>query len=188
MIIMESLLLSDGITFFRDSNSPDMYFVKDRKVHPFSEISIDDAQTLRDDLEKYPKKLKALEQANINDPLKQIEKYASCVFGLFHPNFDFFNGKRRSFLFTPCSTRKNGTCPLDMILCNKGKFTAEGVTITRRQLEVLSMIKKGLPDKEASSKLFISLDTYKCHKQNLLHKLCFKNSSGLSYFATINCI
>ncbi len=180
---MKSLLSKGCIEFFRNPDRSDVFFVKDGRVHPFHEISIDDAQALRDDMELHPKKIKALEKAGIHKPLKQLEVYAGCVFGAFDSEPDFVAGKRACFEFSPCSLRGLGTCPFGDVVCDRGKFIMKDVVLTRRQVEVLSWVKKDLSDNESASRSFMSTNTYKRHMQNIRLLLGFRSSKSLAVFA-----
>ena len=180
---MKSLLANGCIEFFRNPDSSDVFFVKDGRVHPFNDISIDDAHALREDLEKHPNKIKALENAGINDPMKQLQAYAGCVFGAFDSEPDFVDGKRSGYEFSPCSIRWMGTCPFQETICDRGKFIMKDMVLTRRQVEVLSQVRKDFSDSESADALFITKHTYKRHKQNIRQMFGFRSSNGLAAFA-----
>lgn len=50
------------------------------------------------------------------------------------------------------------------------------ISLTRRETEILRLIRKGLLSKEIADKLCISIHTVNIHRQNLLQKLGVKNS------------
>jgi DNA-binding CsgD family transcriptional regulator len=181
---MKSLLSNGCIEFFRNPDSSNVFFVKNGQVHPFSEISLDDAEALRDDLELYPAKIRAIEKAGIVEPLKQLEVYAGCVFGAFDSEPDFIACKRTGYEYSPCSIRGMGTCPFKEIICDKGRFIMKDMELSRRQVEVLSKIREDLSDNEAADKLFISPQTLKRHAQNIRLKTGIRSSRGLAVFAT----
>lgn len=56
--------------------------------------------------------------------------------------------------------------------------------LTKRELEILSLVKKGLLSKEISDKLFISVHTVNTHRQRLLEKLGANNTIEAIIFAT----
>lgn len=55
--------------------------------------------------------------------------------------------------------------------------------MTKRQLEVLQLICKGLCYKQIAHELSISFETVKKLKKNMLHKVGAANSSQLVYIA-----
>ena len=56
--------------------------------------------------------------------------------------------------------------------------------LTKRELEILTLVKQGMLSKEISSKLYISLHTVNTHRQRLLEKLGANNSIEAIIFAT----
>jgi DNA-binding CsgD family transcriptional regulator len=56
--------------------------------------------------------------------------------------------------------------------------------LTKRELEILTLVKKGLLSKEISDKLFISVHTVNTHRQRLLEKLGANNTIEAIIFAT----
>lgn len=56
--------------------------------------------------------------------------------------------------------------------------------LTKRELEVLALVKQGLLSKEISSKLYISVHTVNTHRQRLLEKLGANNTIEAIIFAT----
>lgn len=55
--------------------------------------------------------------------------------------------------------------------------------MTKRQLEVLQLICKGLCYKEIADRLGITFETAKKHKKNMLQRLGAKSSGQLVYIA-----
>ena len=180
---MKSLLSNGCIEFFRDPDSSNVFFLKNGRVQPFSQISLDDAEALRNDLELHPEKIRAMENAGIHDPTKQLEIYAGCVFGAFDLYPDFVRGVRSGYEYTPCQIRSTGSCPYREVICNKGKLVMKNLVLTRRQVDVLSMTCEDITDYEASRVLNISVQTYKRHAQNIRIKTGIRNSKGLAAFA-----
>jgi DNA-binding CsgD family transcriptional regulator len=56
-------------------------------------------------------------------------------------------------------------------------------SLTKREKEILNYIAKGYTDKDIGEKLFISVATAKTHRNNLIKKLCLKNTASLAAFA-----
>jgi PAS domain S-box-containing protein len=59
-------------------------------------------------------------------------------------------------------------------------------SLTRRELEILKLIAKGMIDKEIADLLNISPLTTKTHRKNLHHKLHLKNTASIIHFAIDN--
>lgn len=100
---------------------------------------------------------------------------------------------------------------IQLVLCiysftslNKGDHTTSGTIInsangetlqsadlgfknilTRREVEVLKEIAKGSASKEISTKLFISKNTVDRHRQNIIEKLCVRNSTEACHAASL---
>lgn len=62
-------------------------------------------------------------------------------------------------------------------------FTDDTVKLTKREKEVLQLIKDGLLSKEISDKLAISINTVNIHRQNILQKTNTNNSIEAIQFA-----
>ena len=66
------------------------------------------------------------------------------------------------------------------------KPTAATIHLTKREHEVLKLIAEGVPTKDISKKLFISIKTVGSHKQKLLEKLELKSNADLIKYALRN--
>ena len=56
------------------------------------------------------------------------------------------------------------------------------ISLTKREKEILKMVKEGMMSKEVSEKLFISIHTVNRHRQNILEKMQVDNlSEAISY-------
>lgn len=58
--------------------------------------------------------------------------------------------------------------------------------LSAREIEVLTLITKGLINKEIADKLHISLTTVISHRKNITEKLGIKSVSGLTVYAVMN--
>lgn len=56
---------------------------------------------------------------------------------------------------------------------------ANEIIITRREMEILSLIAEGMTNNEMAAKLFISITTVDTHRKNLLEKFAAKNTAEL---------
>jgi DNA-binding CsgD family transcriptional regulator len=59
-----------------------------------------------------------------------------------------------------------------------------GVTLSKREIQILQMVKEGLLSKEISTNLDISLHTVNTHRQRVLEKLGANNSMEAVVFAS----
>jgi len=55
-------------------------------------------------------------------------------------------------------------------------------TLSRREIEIVQLIKEGLSSKEVAQRLDISLKTVEVHRYNILKKLNLKNTASLVNF------
>jgi DNA-binding NarL/FixJ family response regulator len=60
--------------------------------------------------------------------------------------------------------------------------TGEG-TLTNKEIEIVTLITRGLTSKEIAEKLFISVRTVETHRHNILKKLGLPNAAQLSVWA-----
>ncbi|MBK7854438.1 MAG: helix-turn-helix transcriptional regulator [Bacteroidetes bacterium] len=63
-----------------------------------------------------------------------------------------------------------------------GENTAQSEILTRREKEILGLILKGYTNKEMAEQLFISSETVKSHRKNILEKTGVRNSASLANF------
>ncbi|WP_338777762.1 response regulator transcription factor [Metabacillus sp. FJAT-52054] len=66
---------------------------------------------------------------------------------------------------------------------NKPEADVNPTPLSSRELEVLQLVAKGLPNREISDRLFISEHTVKSHLKNILSKLHLENRVQLTHYA-----
>lgn len=59
----------------------------------------------------------------------------------------------------------------------------EGVSLSKREIEIIQLIAEGLTNKEIADKLFLSSHTVNTHRKNIMHKLRLKNTAGIVIYA-----
>lgn len=59
------------------------------------------------------------------------------------------------------------------------KSSAQGVSLTKREVEILGLVARELTNQEIADKLFISVRTVETHRINLTQKLGVHNTAGL---------
>ena len=58
--------------------------------------------------------------------------------------------------------------------------------ITKREREIVSHLAEGLNSNEVAERLFISLETVKCHRKNIIEKTGARNTAHLIWLAMLN--
>jgi DNA-binding NarL/FixJ family response regulator len=66
-------------------------------------------------------------------------------------------------------------------LLNSRKKKEDG--ISAREMEVLYLLADGLTNKDIADRLFLSVNTVACHRQNIMRKLRLKNTAELTRYA-----
>ncbi|WP_189583630.1 LuxR C-terminal-related transcriptional regulator [Mongoliitalea lutea] len=131
------------------------------------------------DIEKHPKALACLVEADIVEEDEMISQYIRCRYSALDNDPDMINGKLQASEYVDCQLR--GTCPYEGRLCDLLK--APYGTLTKREIEVLRLIPEGLLDKEIGDQLGISILTVGVYMKNLREKTGCKNKAELVRFA-----
>jgi len=63
------------------------------------------------------------------------------------------------------------------------EYSCEGLNISEREVEIITLIAEGLSNKEVADKLFLSTHTVITHRKNIMSKLGVNNTAGLVLFA-----
>lgn len=64
-----------------------------------------------------------------------------------------------------------------------GEFTCNPISISEREIEIITLIAEGLTNIEISDKLFLSKHTVTTHRKNIMRKLGIKNTAGIVMYA-----
>lgn len=59
------------------------------------------------------------------------------------------------------------------------KATSQGISLTKREVEILGLVAREMTNQEIADKLFISVRTVETHRVNLTQKLGVHNTAGL---------
>lgn len=62
-------------------------------------------------------------------------------------------------------------------------YSCEGINISDRELEIITLIAEGYSNKEVADKLFLSTHTVTTHRKNIMNKLGINNTAGLVLYA-----
>lgn len=111
----------------------------------------------------------------------------------FASSLDFFIPRRSRTVITGENidlTRSESTIveQLDAILKNieRRQPDTESAELSQREIEVLSLVARGMINKEIADRLNISFNTVLSHRKNITAKLGIKSVSGLSVYAMMN--
>ncbi|MES2554568.1 MAG: response regulator transcription factor [Bacteroidota bacterium] len=62
-------------------------------------------------------------------------------------------------------------------------FTCEPITLSERELEIITLIAEGLTNNQIAENLFLSSHTINTHRKNIMAKLGVKNTAGIVMYA-----
>jgi DNA-binding CsgD family transcriptional regulator len=79
--------------------------------------------------------------------------------------------------------KKNSDGIYEVLLEGSEDNSKNEYQLTRREVEVINLISKGLTNKEISEKLFVTLNTVKTHRKNIMKKTKCKGTAELTNFA-----
>jgi two-component system, NarL family, nitrate/nitrite response regulator NarL len=71
----------------------------------------------------------------------------------------------------------------DYVQATSGKGKTPKEDLSKRETEILKMIVEGISNKEIADKLFLSVNTIKAHRENIMKKLNIRNMAGLTKYA-----
>ena len=66
---------------------------------------------------------------------------------------------------------------------NVSDLSCQGMKISDREMEIITLIAEGYSNKEVADKLFLSTHTIATHRKNIMNKLGVNNTAGLVLFA-----
>lgn len=70
--------------------------------------------------------------------------------------------------------------------CSKKEKKGESTELTKREIDVLVLVAKGMMSKEIADKLNISIHTVISHRKNITKKTGIKSVAGLAVYAMLN--
>jgi DNA-binding NarL/FixJ family response regulator len=72
---------------------------------------------------------------------------------------------------------------LDVLHGNSAASSCAPVTLSPREIEIISLIADGLSNKQIADKLFLSTHTVMTHRKNIMNKLGVNNTAGIVMYA-----
>lgn len=170
--IPAGLLMGDKRTeIFGCKETKRAFFLTDGKTYSFKELKSEMkaqlfAELLNDDV--------AIEDLKHLSQEDAIEKYAFCNYGAADHEPDFCeNGKLKSPDNFICSN--NCMC----LKWKSKKITIDGIALTPKELEIITLMASDLADKQIAHSLNISESTLNTHKSHLFEKASVMSKTGL---------
>ena len=80
------------------------------------------------------------------------------------------------------SAKVSQTVVNDFVKIARSKGKKGGVELSRREIEVLTLIAEGLGNKEIASRLFVSVRTVETHRERIIRKLDIHTVAGLTRY------
>jgi len=90
----------------------------------------------------------------------------------------FFCGKIVDVIFR----EEDVSASLNMTKVDKS-VSCDGVKISGREIEIITLVAQGFSNKEIAEKIFLSVHTVATHRKNIMSKLNVNNSAGLVMYA-----
>jgi DNA-binding CsgD family transcriptional regulator len=150
------------------------------QVMSFENFPSEVIEIIDNDMAQNPKAMKALLDWDITDDNERMRQYIACRFGGFDNSPDICeNGFVQPAEYVDCGRR--GSCDYEGKLCSS--IILEFGILTRREIDVLREIGRGLLDKEICDILNIAQDTLRCHKDSICLKSGVQRKAGLSILA-----
>ncbi len=172
-------LVDSSIEFFMANN--ELMIIENGITSPFMEMTVNAATLLREELDRNPIALKALEQMGITDPLEQLYQYAKCRYSDLNETGDLRDGESHPE-FWECG--QHGQCFYEGILCVP--LRAPNGRLTNREIQIIELISQDYPDKIIARKLGLSIYTIRTHIRNIEQKIGAFTKVGVTRFACQN--
>lgn len=170
--IPAGLLMGDKRTeIFGCKETKRAFFLTDGKTYSFEDLKGElkaqlFAELLNDDI--------AIEDLKHLSQNEAIEKFAFCNYGAADHEPDFCE---EGLLKKPDNFICSNNC-----MCLKWKskkITIDGIALTPRELEIITLMASDLADKQIAHRLNISESTLNTHKHNLFEKANVQSKTGL---------
>lgn len=148
---------------------------KGDKEYPFTDITLEEAAVLRENLEENQWILSQLERQQITEPLRQLELFARCMLELSEASLDLYPDRYR----TRFECGLAGNCPFNHTVCRRIP-APNGEAFTPIELRIMALISDGKPDADIADIMCRSVNTIKSHVQHMLQKGDFRSRVDLA--------
>ena len=172
-------LADDRVEFFVMNG--EVQFIQGDKIHLFSEITIELATRLRQEIDSDQKIIKGLEILGITDPIEQLKQFAFCRYGELDIMPDIIFDGESTPEYWNCGKRP---CPADGLICKLPEV--KNGKLTRNDAELVRIISKDYPNKIIAELRNKSVHTINRQCTNLQHKIGCFSSKGIASFAGRN--
>lgn len=155
---------------------------KGDKEYPFTEITLEEASALRDNLEENQWILQELYRQQVNEPLRQLELFARCMLELTEASLDLHPDHHR----TQFACGLAGNCPFNHNVCRRIP-APNGEAFTSIEVRIMALISEGYSDSDIADIMYRSINTIKSHVQHMLAKGDYRSRVDLAthYIKTI---
>ena len=72
---------------------------------------------------------------------------------------------------------------IDIISEKGGSDNCSGITLSKRETQIIRLISEGCINKQIADQLFLSTHTVNTHRKNIMYKLGIKNTAGIVIYA-----
>jgi DNA-binding CsgD family transcriptional regulator len=172
-------LVDTSIEFFMANG--ELMVIENGITSPFMELTVNAATLLRDELDRNPIALKALEQMGIDNALEQLYQYAKCRYSDLNEVGDLKDGESHPE-FWDCG--QHGKCFYEGILCVP--LRAPFGRLTNREIQIIKLISQDYPDKIIAKKLVLSIHTVRTHIKHIEDKIGAFTKVGVTCYACQN--
>lgn len=169
-------MMDRDVEFFMHNG--ELMVLSDSKIKSFDSMPASVKYYLEDLLANDDDANFCLDCMDISDHLERLRQFVFCRFSSFDLVADITEGGHMSPEFTICE--KRGRCPYEGTLCVSAIHHSK---LSSREIEVIVMIAKDLPNKLIADELDISTNTVNTHVQNIQSKIGVHSKYGILAWA-----
>lgn len=175
-------LMDDNFEFFQWRGV--LMVLSGGRVRAFERLPARDPVVLKvkQDMAGHPAAMAALDDMGITGRLDRMVRYIRCRYGNLDGNPDITVDGSTSDEYWDCGLR--GNCKYEGTLC--GKVKAPGGDFTSRELQVIQLLSRDLPNKLIADDMGVSTITVNTHIQNINHKIGSHSKYGIVAYAARN--
>jgi DNA-binding CsgD family transcriptional regulator len=156
----------------------ELMILHDSKIKSFERIPADVKYYLEQLLAADSDACLCLDCLDLHDPMDRLRQFALCRFSSFDLVADLTEGGNSSPEFSICD--KRGRCPFEGTLCTA---LLNYDRLSFREIQVILVMAKGLPNKLMVDELGISINTISTHIQNICNKIGVQSKTEILIWA-----
>lgn len=169
-------LMDHDVEFFLYKGN--LMFLYDGRARSFDRIPDNIKDSLREILDNDSDANLCLDCLDLHDPMDRLRQFVMCRFSSFDLVADLTEGGNKCAEFTYC--QKRGRCPYEGTLCMS--LISHG-NLSYREIQVILVMAKGLPNKLMVDELGISINTISTHIQNISRKIGVQSKAEILIWA-----